>query len=154
MNEKMVRSHPFFDSMKPEHMKVILECASEIKVNGGEVLFRAGEPANQLYLIQSGSVRLEHHETAEGTGPVQDLGVGEVFGWSWMFPPFVWHLDARALEPSTLMVVSGGHLLVAAERDPAFGYELVKRVTQIVIQRLQATRKRLHALELEGAMEG
>jgi len=31
-------------------------------------------------------------------------------------------------------------LKAAAERNPEFGYELMKRVTQVVLQRLQAAR--------------
>lgn len=91
---------------------------------------------------------LEAHEPAAGTQPVQDLEAGDVLGWCWLFPPFVWHFRARALEPTSTIVLSGGHLLMAAERDPDFGYELIKRVAQVVIHRLQATRKRLLELNL------
>ena len=62
---------------------------------------------------------------------------------SWLFPPFVWHFQARALEPTETIVLDGAHLLVAAERNGNLGYELMKRVAQVLIHRLQATRKQL-----------
>jgi len=85
---------------------------------------------------------------------IQDLGPGDVLGWSWLFPPFVWHLQARALEPTGAVVLDGAHLLIAAERNGNFGYELMKRVAQVLIHRLQATRKQLLRQQIESIMEG
>src|SRR6266571_2108151 len=139
--ESIIVFHPFFQGMKPEHLEVIAGCATEATFESDQILFREGEPANKFYLMQSGRVALEAHELADGTAPVQELGAGDVLGWSWLFPPFVWHFQARALEPTEAVVLSGAHLLNVAERDHEFGYELMKRVAQVVIHRLQTTRK-------------
>jgi CRP-like cAMP-binding protein len=133
--------------MTPEHTTILTDGAREEQFKAGEMLFREGEPANQFYLIESGRVALETHDLRDGTTPVQNVGAGEVVGWSWLFSPFAWHFQARAVEPTTAIVLNGGHLLAAAERKPAFGYDLMKRVAQVVIHRLQVTRKQLLALE-------
>jgi CRP-like cAMP-binding protein len=86
--------------------------------------------------------------------PVQTLGAGDVLGWSWLFPPFAWHFQARAIEPASAVALSGASLLVNAERNHDFGYELMKRVAQVVIRRLQAARKQLLDLQVESALEG
>lgn len=149
-----INSHDFFRGMKPEHLALLTDGAKAARLKAGDVLFRQGEPASQFYLIESGKVVLEAHEPANGTALVQTLGAGEVVGWSWLFPPFAWHLQARVIEPANVIILSGAHLLVTAERDHDFGYELMKRVAQIVIHRLQATSKQLVALRVESAMEG
>ena len=141
--ESVIVSHPFFEGMKPEYLDVIAGRATEATFESNQILFREGEPANKFYLIQSGRVALEAHEPGGGTVPVQDVGAGDVLGWSWLFPPFVWHFQARALEPTETIVLDGAHLLVAAERNGNWGYELMKRVAQVLIHRLQATRKQL-----------
>lgn len=151
--ESVIVSHPFFEGMKPEHLEVIVGCATDATFESGQILFREGEPASKFYFIQSGRVVLEAHELADGTVPVQDLGAGEVLGWSWLFPPFVWHFQARALEPTGAIVLDGAHLLVVAERNRDFGYELMKRVAQVLIHRLQATRKQLLRHNVESIME-
>lgn len=138
--------------MKPEHLKILSESASEARFEPGQVLFRQGEPADQFYLIECGKVVLEAHEPANGTVLVQTLGAGEVLGWSWLFPPFNWNLQARALEPTEAILLNGAHLLVASERDRDFGFELMKRIAQVVIHRLQATRQRLVTLSLESTL--
>lgn len=152
--KEAITEHAFFGGMKPEHLAVLTEGAKSAQYQTGDVLFREGEPASRFFLIQSGRIALEAHEPADGTVSVQTLGPGEVVGWSWLFSPFVWHLRARATEPTEVIVLNGAHLLIAAERNHEFGYELMKRVTQVVIHRLQATRKQLLALQVESALDG
>ena len=118
--DERIRRHAFFRDMKSEHLAILIHHAQEMRFETGEVLFLEGEPANKFYLIESGSVALEAHEPADGTMLVQNLEAGEVLGWSWLFPPFVWHFQARALEPTRAIVLDGGHLLTTAERDHEF----------------------------------
>jgi len=155
MNDSLkaiLRAQPFFQGMKPEHLDIIADSATETTFEPDQVLFHEGEPANKLYLIETGRIALEAHEPANGTALVQTLGVGDVLGWSWLFPPFAWHFRARALEPTKAIVLNGAHLLVAAERDHDFGYRLMKRVAQVVIERLQATRRQLLIREIQPAL--
>jgi CRP-like cAMP-binding protein len=140
--------------MKPAHLDIVVHGAGEAKFEAGAMLFREREPANRFFLIQKGKVLLEAHDPADGTVPVQELGVGDVIGWSWLLPPFAWHFQARVLEPTEVIVLDGAHLLVAAERDNKFGYELMKRIAQVVIGRVQATRKQLLAREVESVLKG
>lgn len=149
-----ITNHAFFRGMKTEHLSQLTDGAKSVQFKIGDVLFREGEPANQFYLIESGKVALEAHEPADGTTLVQTLVAGEVLGWSWLFPPFTWHFQARAIQPTKAIALSGAHLLVTAERNSDFGYELIKRVAQVVIHRLQASRKQLLALQIESALEG
>jgi CRP/FNR family cyclic AMP-dependent transcriptional regulator len=149
-----ITSHAFFRGMKPDHLATLALGAKTTEFKAGDVLFREGEPASQFYLIESGKVALEAHEPAGGTQPVQILGAGEALGWSWLFPPFFWHFQARATEPTNVIILDGAHLLVAGELDHDFGYDLMKRVAQLVIQRLQAARKQLLALQVESVLEG
>src|SRR5262245_62639792 len=129
--KERITNHPFFRNMKQEHLALLTKHAREMSFKTDDVLFHEGEPANQFYLIESGCVALEAYQLANGTVPIQDLRVGEVLGWSWLFAPFTWHFQARAVEPVNAIVLSGAHLLIAAEEDHEFGYELMKRVAQV-----------------------
>lgn len=153
LNEAITK-HAFFHGMKSAHRAVLSEGAKLARFKAGDVLFLEGEPTNQFDLIERGKIALKAHEPADGTMLVQTLGAGDVLGWSWLFQPFVWHFQARAIEPTDAIVLSGAHLLVTAERDHEFGYELMKRVAQVVIHRLQAARKQLLALQIERARGG
>ena len=151
---EIIATNPFFANLSPEHLDIFAGCATEAQFNADQIVFQEGEPANQFYLIESGRVAVEAHQPSDGTVLVQILGPGDMLGWSWLFPPFAWHFRARALEPTNAIVLNGAHLLIAAERNRDFGYELMKRVAQVVIHRLQATRKHLLDQQIESALDG
>lgn len=136
-----IKSHPFFNSVPPEHLEHLLKNAQEVAFQPGEFLFRESEPANRFYLVQSGRVAVEAGKQHEKV--IQMIASGEVLGWSWLFPPFAWHFSARATEPTQCVVLDGGHLLVAAEENPEFGYDLMRRISQILVGRLQITRQKM-----------
>jgi len=141
--ESVIAEHPFLRGLKPEHLRLLADSAMRMGYEAGELIFREGDPANRFYLIEQGRVSLESHRTDEASVAVQVIGPGDVLGWSWLFPPYYWHFDARALEPTTAIFFYGTRLREQCEQDHAFGYEMMKRMTQVVVQRLQAARKQL-----------
>jgi CRP-like cAMP-binding protein len=149
-NGKLTRQ-PFVRGASPDFLNHLASVASEITFGKGEIIFRENEFADRFYLILSGKVGLETHRDGQSSIVIQTLGAGEALGWSWLFPPFQWHFTARALEPCRVLAFNAASLLVRAEEDPVFGYELMKRISRQVIRRLQATRERfIHKLALTG----
>lgn len=141
----LIAEHPFARTFSREHIELLAQGAAESVFEPDQVIFCQGCPANRFHLIVEGTVALESHEPGRPNVLVQKLGPGEALGWSWLFAPFLWQFQARALERSRLLVLDGAHLLVASNRDHEFGYQLLQRVTQVVIHRLQAARAQLLA---------
>jgi CRP/FNR family transcriptional regulator, cyclic AMP receptor protein len=142
-------AHRFTAEMKPEHLKRLTEAAIFKQFERDEVIFNEGEPANRFYLIGHGKVALESRGDGEAAPLVQFVGDGEVLGWSWLFPPYYWHFSARAVEPTEAIFFYGTRLRAQCEEDPAFGYELMKRVAAIVVKRLQIARVQFLQLQQE-----
>ena len=145
---EVIARHPFMKGFSPHHCRLLTDCAMVTKFVAGELIFREGDPANRFYLIQKGKVALEAHV---GTGPVtriQTVEAGQVLGWSWMFPPYYWHFDARAIEPTEAIFFYGTPLRTECDEDHDLGYELVKRMAEVMIERLQATRRQLVGLKM------
>ena len=144
--EASVMAHPFLSGLKPEHLRVLANNALRMQYQTDELIFREGDPANRFYLIERGRVSLEYGRKDESPMPIQTVGPGDVLGWSWLFPPYYWNFDARAVEPTTAIFFYGTRLRDECEQDKVLGYELMKRMTAVAIQRLQATRRQLLAL--------
>lgn len=72
-----------------------------------------------------------------------------MLGWSWLTSPYRWHFGARALEPTSAILLDTGQLRTLAQQHPSFGYALAIRLLVVVLNRLQATRARL--LDLYGS---
>ena len=141
--EAAIAKHSFLAGVKPAHLRVLFQNAMRVHFKEGETIFREGDPANRFYLIETGKVSLETH-VKEGPGhPVQTITAGDVLGWSWLFPPYYLHLSARALEPTRTIFFHGTRLREQCEQDHDLGYQLMKRIAEVVIQRLRATQQRL-----------
>jgi hypothetical protein len=53
----------------------------------GRRLFEDGGHASHFWLIQSGHVFLDLHVPGQGRIKIESIGMGELLGWSWLFPP-------------------------------------------------------------------
>ena len=140
---EIIARHPFLKGLDPHQCRILKDCAMFIRFAPGECVFREGDPANRFYLLQRGKVSVESHIPGQGTTPIQTLQGGDVLGWSWMFPPFYWHFDARAVEATEAVFFYGTPLLAECEADHHLGYELLKRTAEVMLQRLQSTRRKL-----------
>lgn len=151
--DEVVNSHLFFSGLTPKQLQTLRENAMLVHYRPGEVIFREGDPANRFYLIHNGRVLLESPRLDKDPVPVQIIGPGDVVGWSWLFPPYYWQFSARAVEPTTAVFFYGTRLREQCEVDHELGYELLKRMTRVVIHRLQSVRSQLsQAKESAGAI--
>ena len=134
---------PRTEGLAPAHLMAIAECAHPVTFASGEYVFHEGDPANHFYIITYGQVSLELHVPGRGSHVIQTVGKDEVLGWSWLIPPYHWHFDARAVELTRAIALDGKCLRTKCESDHDLGYELLKRFTNIMEQRLEATRLQL-----------
>jgi CRP/FNR family cyclic AMP-dependent transcriptional regulator len=140
--EAQVAVHPFLIGISAPHIRLLADCAMRSQFAIGQVIFRKGETANRFYLIERGRVALESSSGAEIV-KIDEVGAGDLLGWSWIFPPYVWHFDARAIEPTRAIFLYGTILREYCEADPALGYELFKRMSEVMMHRLQTARTKL-----------
>lgn len=139
----LIDDHGLLGGFPTEVTQLIAGCARNVAFATDQMLLQEGEDATTFYLVRRGRVSLEVHQPGRGPLVIETIGPGSAVGWSWLFPPYRWHLDARALEPVGAIAIDGACLRNKAEADPAFGYELIKRFAQVMLERLQATRLRL-----------
>lgn len=141
--ERLLAEHPFFAGMDRDDLALIAGCAANARFEAGQYLFREGEPADDFFLLRSGRVVVEVHDPARGTITVLSAGEGEVLGFSWLMPPYRWVFDAKALELTRALVFDGACLREKCEADARLGYDLLKRVTGVMMQRLEAASVQL-----------
>jgi CRP/FNR family transcriptional regulator, cyclic AMP receptor protein len=146
--DTLLRGVPVFEGLSADELTLLAGCAGNVHFDQSAMLFREGDAADTFYLVRHGSVALEMYVPARGPAIIETLEAGEVVGWSWLFPPYRWHFDARALTPVRATAFDGACLRGKCEEDPSLGYALMSRFAQVLIERLQWTRLRL--LDLYG----
>lgn len=141
----LLAAQPFLKGLPKHQLEILANNAMEVDFPADKLVFSEGLTANRFYIILEGEVALEAAAKKKGAQPdlIQTIKAGEVLGWSWLFPPYKWHFDARAVKPTKAIIFFAPTLREQCESDPTLGYQLLKRVTEVVIKRLQSTRQQL-----------
>ena len=138
-------AHPFLRGMSRDQLSVLAEAACDVRFPAKHRLFDDGGNATRFWLIQCGHVSLDLNVPGEGSVVTETIGMGELLGWSWLFPPFKWAFGAVAATAVEAFEFDASAVRDRCAADPALGYELNQRITEVLAKRLRATRIRLIA---------
>jgi CRP-like cAMP-binding protein len=141
--EEILAEHPFFAEMEREHVAALVGCAANVTFDAGRFLFRSGQPADHFYVVRQGRVSVEILAPGRGEIAIETASEGDVLGWSWLFPPYKWHFDARATSFVRALALDGACLRKQCQQDKALGFELMQRFAAVVVQRLETTQMQL-----------
>lgn len=147
--EELLAESPVFGDLEPRHRATVAGCAVTAHAGAGELLFREDEPADDFVVIRSGRIALELHAPGRTPLLVETLEAGAVVGWSWLFEPYRWQFDIRAVEDCRLLRFDAACLRGKAGADHELGYQLMRHFAAAIVDRLQHTRVRL--LDLYGS---
>ena len=118
----------------------VLALGLPLSLSAGEVLFRLGAQATNLYLIESGLVTLTMPMQIGGREEdirIDERLAGQSVGWSTLIPPHRFALTATASMATDLRVFPRGRLLEHFEKHPDVGYVISRNIAAIVGERLQ-----------------
>lgn len=112
----------------------------------GDVLFRRGDPAKELYLVLSGSLRL--------VDLAVELGPGTVLGEIGIFAPTHQRMDTAICETEVdLGVIATDKVLELYHQNRRFGFYLIRLVSQRLLEDYASLRDRVVAAR-DGAVPG
>jgi len=141
--EGIIAEHHFFAGLESYYTSLLTGCAANVRFAPGTYIFKEGEEANEFYLIRSGKVALEIFAPHRNPIVVETLGAGDILGWSWLLPPYIWKFHAHAVQDTRAIALDGKCLRTKCEENHDLGYEVLKRFAQVMEQRLEATRLQL-----------
>jgi CRP-like cAMP-binding protein len=141
--EELLGDVPALQALAPEHRDTLAGCACNQVFERGARIMRQGDPADAFYVIREGRVALETVVPTRGAVILQTLEDGDLLGWSWLVPPYRTAFDARSMGTTHAIAFDGACLRGKCEADPALGYDLLKLLSGVFVERLQDTRLRL-----------
>lgn len=143
----LLATETVFGDLDAGHLDLLAGCARNEVFDAGALLAREDAPADRFFVVRHGRLAVEIHASG-GPLVVDTAGPGELIGWSWLFPPYRWTTDVRALEQARVVAIDGSCLRDKCDAEPAFGYRMMRRFAQVMIEQLDGTRLRL--LDLYG----
>lgn len=103
----------------------------------GSVIYRPGDVADDLCVLESGRVQftIGHDERTSPAG--FSIRIGEVFGWAALLEGEPRRIaTATCLEKSTVLLINGRALVGLLENDPAAGYLVMRRLASLITRQL------------------
>ena len=126
-----------------EHRDRLMALSREVSFPEGKRIFEESGKADRFWVIRTGAVTLDMRVPGRQRPVVERLGPGDLLGWSWLFPPYVWHLGAEALSPVRATEFDAEAVRKLCQQDPELGLGLVRAVAEVIGRRLISARTRL-----------
>ncbi len=146
MNEVMAALEriPWFQELRPQHTRRIASITTLRHVKAGEVLFREGDREDFVYIVLEGRVALDMFVPHRGKVRFYTAEAWEIFGWSSVTPTVRQRTaGATAVIDSIVARISADEIRRACDEDHDLGYQVMRRLANVVAGRLLVTRLQL-----------
>jgi CRP-like cAMP-binding protein len=144
-----LRRIAFLHDVPTAHLEQLAAIARAVDIPARCTIFAEHEAAKDVYLIVSGEVSVVACEPAVGCRQLSTLGSGELVGWSPVLERSRLTATAQTLTPTRAIALDGEALRSLCKRNPELGYEFLRRVADVLADRLLATR--VHLVKLSGS---
>jgi len=146
MNLQLLKKTAIFSELDEGELARVAEICKELKYQGGQVVFKEGEPGNRFYIIVEGEVRISRNIPGSGEEALAVLQPGACFGEMAVFDRSERSTDAIANGPATLMTISRPdfEILLDFNRDVAF--KILWSMVRLLSSRLRVTNDNLRSL--------
>lgn len=135
-----LRGIEFFRDIADDRLELFAAIAEPVEFPPHDVIFREQEEAKYVYLIVSGQVSLICCDPDVGCRQLMMVSDGELIGWSPLVGRKLLSDTARTVTATKAFAIDGGQVLALCRKDPEFGFEFMRRVAQVLAERLFATR--------------
>ena len=137
----MIHGEPdLFKGLTAEETERALAFGTRITIARGAELFRLGDPADRLFLIDRGRIRLTLPMEVRGRHEdvlVEERSPGQTVGWSALIPPYRFTLTASTPLETEVIAFSRDALREHFAAFPSVGYAVAVNLASVIGQRLQ-----------------
>ncbi len=150
----ILKRSQLFWNLSDRQIEGIAALTRELRLSTGENVFRPGDSAKYVYIVEEGKVALEM-EIRLGTrtrkqATIDVIVPGQVFGWPALFPERpAYTMYARATTDVKLLAVEGDGLQALCKQDVAMCRDVMHELVNLVSNRLsRATNTLAHVLSV------
>jgi len=144
-NPEMISHFSLFRGLPASLLAEIAAISEEKFLHKGEFIFREGQEAHALHFLINGSVALRVRLTSRPESVTVSFVSfpHQFFGWSGVVAPYHYTASAECDEDSSLVIIPAAPFMKLLEKDPASGFKVMQRITEIIADRLRNSRQAL-----------
>jgi toluene monooxygenase system ferredoxin subunit len=128
-----------FSGVAAPTLAALTALAQRVEFEAGSWLYKPGDPAEDLFVLESGRVEFQIGRDDRTSPAGFMLKKGEVFGWNALLEQYPQRIGAaHCLEKTTLLKLNGKATLRVLESDPAAGFTVMRRLSSLINRYLAA----------------
>lgn len=132
-----------FDDLNDRELEEVAKLGTIEKRGAGSRIIAEGTNAAALYLLKEGRVAVRMSSRDGHEVLVDELGPGNVFGWSAVLDDQMFKAAIWAVEDSTIIVLDGDRLRRLFDANNHIGYRVARMIAGVTASRLEKLRSRL-----------
>jgi CRP/FNR family transcriptional regulator, cyclic AMP receptor protein len=141
-----LREFKVFDELNERELESVAKIAKTETLGTGARLTEIGSPASRLYLIKDGLVDVAVSGPGGKEVVVDQVGPGDVIGWSTLTGPYLYTASCTCAERTGLIVLNGSRLRELFEMNNHIGYRVLKGMGSVISRRVTAIEKKCAVL--------
>ncbi|MBI4877619.1 MAG: cyclic nucleotide-binding domain-containing protein [Acidobacteria bacterium] len=146
MPVEKLQKHELFGLLSQKEIERLSASSGVAKLKEGERVYSEGLPASHVFVLLRGRVELKRPTKGGLSLLVDDLLEGSVFGVSSLTGTERYLLNAECVEDSEVLKVEGRVLRQILDQNPAVGYIIQRRISQIFFKRYVDAMERLQTV--------
>ena len=132
--------HELLIGLSSAEVEQVMALGTRITVPSGGALFKLGDPADRIFLVERGRIQLTLPMQVRGREEeilVEEKSPGQTVGWSALIPPHRFTLSARAPLTTEATALSRERLQQYLEGSPRTAYKISSNLALVIGRRLQ-----------------
>ena len=146
MDLQLLKKTAIFTDLDEGELARVAEICKELKYQGGQVIFKEGEPGNRFYIIATGEVRISRNIPGAGEEALAVLQPGACFGEMAVFDRSDRSTDAIANGPVTLQTITRPDFEILLDFNRDMAYKILWSMVRLLSSRLRVTNDNLRSL--------
>ncbi len=128
-----LRKVDILEGLAEEELQSMTQYFEEENVDAGVTLCKEGASADQLYVLEQGTVSISYKK-----GGQYDIDLpGKIVGWSFLVPPSLYTASAVTKTPSKVLVIKSPDFYYVIHKEPKMGMKVVSNLARVIASRLK-----------------
>ena len=138
-----------FRGLNAEQLEKLDPISREETFEAGQYVFREGDPAQSVYIVEEGKVKLQMkvattpQQQVSSSATLDVINKGKTFGWSALIKPHIFTGSAQAVDRCKIITIDGAKLRELMDSDPVIGYAIMCPLSELIAYTLISTRQML-----------
>ena len=141
----LLKKFAFFKGFDEGDLKKVSGFASEESFKAGAQVYKKGDPAKKLYLVEEGKIVMVMESYMGTAKPPMQVTVdiitkGDAMGWSAVVEPYTYTLGARCIDDSKAIAFDAEKLRELLIQDSTLGVKFMHSTARVIATRLTHTQ--------------